>query len=735
MLCFCDNPSMQSQKYSLPLTGYFARFVPYISAILIAYGALGVAINLRLLSLLIEGISGWLGGSVAWDAPLQLGILSPLEAHYDARPWLAWAAWLLGAALLSTRFISNKLPTPDDQPPHPLQPATRPRLSRWIPLALLLVLILIGGIGRMVELWPQNYGISRYPYDDEGVYAGTSQLFLQGILPYRDYFFAHPPIAAIAYAPAMAYHFTEWGSPTSFMIARYLSVAYSLITLALLFGIGYLLAGLWGGALAGGLWAIDGRVVEINRKIMLEGPLVLLSCAAVLLYILVRPTLTNNRINTPHSALRTPHSKLRTPRLGFFLVGVLAALSALTKIAGLACLLAILADMIWLWLETRRTTPIQPSTLTPTQDDPDPPLPTSNSELGTNKSKIQDPESKIQNSFISLILGALASFLVVVGPFLIIAPSQFIRMVFFFQMLRPSDGEVDTPARIGDLTSSLANALTPLLAALGFIVLSCWVWANLRGSLGPWRVAIFWAFFSLILFTYSRSFYQHYYIQLAAPFCILAAGLSLTPGLLRRLTSRTSAHPRPPASARRTSLLTTFTPLVVLLLVGSPLIVLQWTGMTTRDCPHCEDHIFEIVARYVNDAVPPGSSVLSSDEQFNILSARPPSYSPSTGYLIDSYGHMIYLGLSLDTRDWGDLIDSSLRGDHGDDPYAVMRSPIPQADFLERSTLVSLIVVHERGFARLSPATTQTLQSLYKIAEQQPRYTIYRGTTSGQSAR
>jgi UDP-glucose 4-epimerase len=69
----------------------------------------------------------------------------------------------------------------------------------------------------------------------------------------------------------MAYHFTEWGSPTSFMMARYLSVFYSLITLALLFGIGYRLAGTWGGSIAGGLWAIDDRVVEINRKIMLEG--------------------------------------------------------------------------------------------------------------------------------------------------------------------------------------------------------------------------------------------------------------------------------------------------------------------------------------------------------------------------------------------------------------------------------------------------------------------------------
>jgi hypothetical protein len=151
--------------------------------------------------------------------------------------------------------------------------------------------------------------------------------------------------------------------------------------------------------------------------------------------------------------------------------------------------------------------------------------------------------------------------------------------------------------------------------------------------------------------------------------------------------------------------------------------------MTTRECPHCEDHIFELVGRYVNDAVPPGSPVLSTDEQFNILSARPPSRSPSTGYLVDSYGHLIYHGLNLDTRDWADLIAASLRGEHGNDPYTVMWSPRSQADFLERAALASLIVIHDRGSTRLTQNTLDTLRSTYQVTEQQPRYTIYRGST------
>ncbi|MEP6775638.1 MAG: hypothetical protein ABJA50_08585 [Chloroflexota bacterium] len=668
------------------------RIFLIVSALLIVYGAVGVAVNLRLLPLLFEGLGAWFGGHVAWDVPQQFGWLGPLQAHYDARPWLPWAAWLVGVALLPFAFARSQR---DSSAPHnavSLSTSSPQRKSaRWIALGVLALLLVIGGVDRMVELWPQSYGLTREPYDDEGVYAGTSQLFLQGALPYRDYFFAHPPIAAIAYAPAMAYHFTAWGSPTSFMMARYLSVFYSLVTLAFIFGIAYKLAGLWGGALAGGLWAIDGRVIEINRKIMLEGPLVMLSCAGVLLYLWARPALWPE---VPERVMIGAPARSRfSPTLILALAGSVAALSALTKIAGLACLLAIIVDMVWLQLENRRRVSPRFSTA------------------------ISLPA--IKRPFVTLGLGVIAAVVVVLGPFLVVAPSQFFREVIFFQMLRPSDGVVDTPARIGDLTSFLSNALTPLLAALGFVVLSIWAWTRRDLGIGPWRLGVIWMFFSLILFTYSRSFYQHYYIQLAAPLCLFAAGVNLVPTLLKQLPGMMRSAARGVAAVA--------VPVTVLLLLGVPFAVIQWTGMTTRACPHCEDHIFEIVGKYVNDAVPPGAPVLSSDEQFNILAARPPSHSPTTGYLIDSYGQMIFLALNMDTRDWRDLIASSLRGDHGTDPYAVMRSARPQADFLERAANAALIVVHERGFARLSDQTLAVLNATYELAEKQPRYTLYRG--------
>ena len=650
-----------------------------LSAALMLYGALGVVAQLRLLPLVEEGLAGWLAPLSPSSSPSP-GWLGPLQRHFDELPWLPWAAWLVGVGLLALgrrREISTQ----------PKETSLSPRLRIIVPVALLL-LVALGGYARMVELWPQSYGISQRPYDDEGVYAGTSQLFLQGILPYRDYFFAHPPVAAVAYAPAMAYHFTEWGSPTSFMMGRYLSVGYSLLTLGLLFFVGMRLVGLWGGVIAGLLWALDGRVVEINRKVMLEGPMVLLSCAALLLYLWARPCLARDLSE------RVP----KRPLLVLAAAGLFASLSALTKIAGVACLVAMLVDILWLWFDGRSR--ITNYELRITNDEE------------TAKSGVSAPSLQIQLA--SLLGGALVAGLVVIVPFALTAPSQFARQVFFFQLLRPSDGLSDISARIADLSATLANPLTLVFAALGFLALSSWGWRF--GSVGPWRVVVLWTFFSLLLFTYSRSFYGHYYIQIAAPLCLLGAGVSLLP---RMLADTMGNGVQRKQRARLIGIALASVSALVLL----PLVRVQWQGVADEHGNH--DRVFEIVGRYVSDAVPPGTPVLTTDEQFNFLAARPPSRN-STGYLIDSYGHMISLGLGLGTRDWGDLWAAALRGEHSNDVYAVIERSAPQADMLDRASMTELIIIHDKGFSRLTPQTIEAIERTRPVAEQQSRYTIYR---------
>jgi hypothetical protein len=370
------------------------------------------------------------------------------------------------------------------------------------------------------------------------------------------------------------------------------------------------------------------------------------------------------------------------------LCGIVGALSTLTKIAGVACLLAILTDMAWLWATYRFS------------------------------SRKGEDTRRVAAGLLCAVGGAVGGALAVLLPFLVLAPSQFVRDVFFFQLLRPNDGIAEITARIADLTATLRNPSTMLLAALGFVVLSGWVWV--RRSTGGWWVVAIWMFFSVLLFTYSRSFYQHYYIQLAAPLCLLGAGVSLLPGLLRGVASG--------VGATRVRLLRIAAP-ALLAVVLLPLLVVQWTGIVTR----YEERIFEVVGRYVNDAVPPGTPVLATDEQFNLLAARPPSHN-STGYLVDSYGHMISLGIGLNTRDIGDLWSAVLSGRRNGpatpgerpDVYGVMYRPAPQADFLDRVSQAPLVVLHGTGRNRLTEETQEEIAQRKQLVVEQSNYWIYR---------
>jgi hypothetical protein len=626
---------------------------------LLLYGVVGVVLTLRLPSLVWEALRAWTGPRSATDAPDYFGWLNFLYEHFDARPWLPWAAWLAGSALLLwTR--KRPAPPPTDFKSEPA-PDPTPAARKWLHLAVLAALLAVALFGRLAVLVPPDRGISHLPYDDEGVNAGASQLLVQGIMPYRDYFFAHPPLASATYAPSMFYRFNEWGSPTTFMNARYLSVAYGLLTLAALFFAGSRLAGLWGGGIAAALWAIDGRVVEINRKVMLDTPMTLFAAGALALYLWWR-------VGRAEMGARG-----RWVLAG---AGVLAALALMTKITGVTVLLAIVADLVW-------------------------------GRIGG--------EVRLRPALLPLIAGFGGASLLVALPFFAFAPGEMLRQVFFFQLLRPSDGIADVPARIADLTAMLGNALTAVFAGLGLLVLTLWLGRGPRAiveagdHLRVFRVVVLWLFFSLFVFTFSRSFYPHYYIQLAAPLCLIGAGV----GLLARWGSSRDGL----AAQRWSRGLAPLVPLVLAL----PLGIGAWRWIVERR----EDRIFEIVARYANNAVPPGTPVLSTDQQFNLLAARPPSRN-ETGYLVDSYGHMIYLGLDMPSRSWGSLFSDLFGGARSNDAYAVMHRPAPQSDFLDRANNVPLIVIHDRGFARLTDATLAQLAAIANTEVEEERYTVYR---------
>ncbi len=723
-----------------------ARTKRWIGLTLLVYGSVGIVVMLRLLPLLAQAVSLWLGGNATAPHPTIAG-LGLLESHFDPRPWLAWAAWLIGLLLIapSPQWLKgvvnhppNALPTSSDIAPHhggiypaptvasPIPIATQNSKLKTqnskllIPALLIIATLAAGAYTRLNLLVPQEKGLIEYPYDDEGVYAEASQLTLQGIVPYRDYFFAHPPVATWVYAPAFAYHFNAWGSPTSFMLGRYLSVVYSLLTALALFllarkaaqgmGVGGLPADFVGG-LAALLWAVDGEVVDINRKVMLDQPMVLFSSLGLLFYLY---------------ALPRRDQQVPRERLWLLLAGIFVALASLTKIAGLAAAMALFTHALATALERRTpTTSLAPPPAPPVGRGvaATPPIeravesPNLAPELQTSNLKPQtsNPSTDLLRSrwfnlkWLTLGFGATAALIVI--PYLIMAGGQMVREVFFFQLLRPGDGTADVSLRLPLISGAIAgaitaNPLTLICAALGCLLLG---WMVARGArLGGWTPIVLWGIFSFALFTYTRSFYTHYYIQLAAPLCLLGSAAALW------------------AQQRSLSLPVFFYPLVsaVVALLLAPTLLYQWATTTQ---PH-PNPMFRDVAKYITDAAPPGTNVLTLDDQFNYLAGRPPSYLPTTGYLVDSYGHMIYLGLGIGQRSITDLIGGVLHDPRSNDVYATMWQDAPQADMLQRIAAVPLIVTHDVGEGRLRK---DTLAKLGQLATLQPaastsRYTIYR---------
>ncbi len=152
--------------------------------------------------------------------------------------------------------------------------------------AVVLAAILLGAAAlRLDGLTPAARGLDFAADTDEGAYALSAQLLLQGELPYRDFFATLPPAALYLFAGVLALFYKPWGSLAGFMALRYASVAYGLATIVAAYAIGRRVGGRTAGLLAAALLACDGIAAAQDRRAMLEAPMNLLSALALWAYL------------------------------------------------------------------------------------------------------------------------------------------------------------------------------------------------------------------------------------------------------------------------------------------------------------------------------------------------------------------------------------------------------------------------------------------------------------------
>jgi len=326
----------------------------------------------------------------------------------------------------------------------------------------LVMIVALGACLRLYNLIPVERGLWALQDYDEVVWDGTAQLMLQGYVPYRDFFATLPPVGIYLLAAVLRLVYVPWGSGLGLMATRYASVAYGLITLGLVYAIGRRIAGTTPALIAAALLAVDGMVIGTDRMAMLEAPLNLFSCLAVLAYLAAFEQPADDRKVGPTACV----------------AGAIAATAALAKTPGAVVVLTMLSvsALRRRWREAAY-----------------------------------------------VMAGFVLTWLALCASFLVRCPDDFVKQVYLFQFLRPADGIVRRLTRLYDVWHYQQAWLTVRLGAAGALVASLLLLCQRKAR--SWLIIVVWAGYTLLLILSNRSYYPQYYVQLAVPLCLLAGAM------------------------------------------------------------------------------------------------------------------------------------------------------------------------------------------------------------------
>lgn len=165
----------------------------------------------------------------------------------------------------------------------PLPLTTTPSRQPWWPL----LLVAVGAWTLRAAGFFHRGGALGYPVDyDEGVYFSAAALLSHGLIPYRDYFFVHPPGIAVLLSPIAALaHLSD--SAVAFTAVRWLVPGLGALCTALS---GRIVQERWGtraGLMAAVVYAVYPEAVATERGPFLE-PLLNLACLGMA-WVVLRP--------------------------------------------------------------------------------------------------------------------------------------------------------------------------------------------------------------------------------------------------------------------------------------------------------------------------------------------------------------------------------------------------------------------------------------------------------------
>jgi len=451
---------------------------------------------------------------------------------------------------------------------------------------LLLMLVMLLALGcRLYHLVPLDVGLLYAQDADEGVYATTAQLALQGYVPYRDFFTPMPPVAIYLFMTVLRIFYHPWGSATGLMALRYASVAYGMVTVLLTYSAAKMIGGKWAGLLAAVLIAVDGIVVAQDRRAMLEAPTNMFSILAILCYL---HALRQARQGRLQSAVWSRHYLLVAASGLFCTLALLVKGTALVPVLVVA--LAIVVRRRWregVW-------------------------------------------------FAASLVG---SYLLCALVFIVLCPADYLKQNYIFHLLRPWDGTVHPLARLTEIWNYTWSWAT-VRFALGGVAATLLAGRQVRNR-DQCLVVLAWAGLMVALLLGSRTYWATYFSQLAVPFSILG-GLLLN-GELDHAVSGPLAYL--PVASRRSWHLLQAIALAAILVLGCSRLRTQYTT-TKAALEQIKPAYVEIVA-YIDKQLPPDSAILAFETNYTFLSSHPPAGADEGSFFIDSYGEMLYRNLHI----------------------------------------------------------------------------------------
>lgn len=529
--------------------------------------------------------------------------------------------------------------------------------------ALLLAVLAAGLALRLYNLVPPERGLLFAADADEGIYAASARLALDGYLPYRDFFCSAPPLGLYLFMAVLAPTSPPWGDVTGFMALRYTAVAYGMITLGAVFALGRRLGGPAAGLAAAALLAIDGWSIAQDRRAMLEAPLNMFSALALLAAV---------------AAGQRQDHRLRL----YALAGALAALAISSKTQGAVVLLAIVGALLL---------------------------------------------QRHWRSALVAAGAAAATYLVLSLPYLLAAGDDLVRQLFLFQFLRPPNGDPALMLRVNAIRGYAESWLSVRLGLLGGLVLAArLLWRPSRSSaVVHWLPVLLWGLLVAASFAASKTFYLYYYAQLAPPLALLAGSLFSLGGQatsgrqwLALSWSRLSERARRPAG-REAGTLPTARPSwpsalaqVALAVIVAMLVAwrLPTQAQATLQGTRWIKNAYAGAGAYLHDNAPREAEILVFEPNHTFLASRRPARAADGTFFVDSHAYMLYINLGIKSATYAELVRQVAARAAADEQTVLWRQPAQDLIGNALNTY-DYVVVDRRARYLLSPATLNRLES------------------------